>query len=139
MSRDERTQTAYTKLPLVLSANINPGFVHASRRYMTSETAASYAYKQSEPIGKEHHFTKDSVKEFVEKALTLHDGELLCRKLPAHSNCLRHPQILSVMFTEKAGMAVVSSPVWVNDQHTGKPGQPGSKSPKATRKLPRDT
>ncbi|KAL1528742.1 hypothetical protein AB1Y20_010074 [Prymnesium parvum] len=84
---DERTQTARAKMPLVMSANINPGYIQNSRRYLKSESSCAYTFKPAERVDKAHHFVKDPVKDFVEKALTLHDD--------------RH------------GMAVVASPVWV--------------------------
>ncbi|KAL3920947.1 MAG: hypothetical protein SGPRY_005071 [Prymnesium sp.] len=69
-----RTASAYSKMPLVMSANVNPGFIHNRQRYLQSETARAYAFQKTGPVEKDHHFVKDPVKQFVEKALELHDA-----------------------------------------------------------------
>lgn len=82
-----RTESAYRKMPLVMSANVNPGFIHNRQRYLQSETARAYAFQKAGPVEKDHHFVKDPVKQFVEKALELHDGEapLSLRRSPPPS------------------------------------------------------
>ena len=91
---DPRMKACRDHLPRVLSLNINPGYVDRGlppvaptipRTGLSTETGQSFAYR-STAVNKEKHLRKDGMKEYVEKALQLHDA--------------------------RGGMAVVSSPIW---------------------------
>eukprot|EP00966_Prymnesium_polylepis_P043256 1004333-Prymnesium_polylepis.2 len=74
---EERVKAAHITMPRVMSANVNPGFVLGHKRLMKSETATSFTYTLQDKVDKTNNLKRDGLKDFVEKALALHDGVLL--------------------------------------------------------------
>ena len=83
-----RVEWAASLTARMLNANINSAFSVPKGRptAQRTETASQYAYRPPQDLNKDAHLRKDPIKQFVEKALSLHD--------------------------DRKGMPVVSSPVW---------------------------
>lgn len=87
-----RFDACVAHMPRVLNANINSGFVDRNAvigrkagRGLRTETTDKFSYAPTE-VNKDKHLKRDEMKDYVEKALALHDA--------------------------RGGMAVVSSPIW---------------------------
>ena len=86
----------------VLNANINSSFTLSphkggapGKQKKLTETASRFSYIEPRaPVNKDRHLRKDAIKEYVEKALQLHD--------------------------ERGGMPVVASPIWAPKTTGGK-------------------
>ena len=93
-----RIEAAITNLPRNLNANINPAFATGTpKRGPNTESATRYRYRVPPgTLNKDAHLRKDYIKEYVEKALQLHD--------------------------ERGGMPVVASPIWAPKTSSGKGG-----------------
>ena len=87
LTPQQRLAFASAQTTRMLSANTNSAYVRPSEKVLKrpSETWAEYPPKEV-PVDRTHFLKKDTIKEFVEKAMELHD--------------------------ERGGMPVVSSPIW---------------------------
>ena len=81
---EERIRACLMMRSRVLSANVFPGA--DANRHLTSEVGAQFQYRATGKPDKTHNLKRDPTKDYVEKALLVHD--------------------------ERGGMAVVSSPIW---------------------------
>ena len=128
MDVEERTQAALRKQPHLLNGALRSGYTTllvkpaamyadiGGGRFMRSETAFSYRSQQA-PEKNANYRMKDPLKEYTEKALRLHDGGStpLPNSLPVNA----HPGVplcltpaTTVALAERAGMAVIASPIW---------------------------
>ena len=86
----QRTEIAAKMTTRMLSANLNSSYTMPRGKAVTrpSETYAQYYPKSDEvgPVNRDKFLKKDGIKEYVEKALQLHDA--------------------------RQGMPVVASPIW---------------------------
>ena len=84
---NSRVEVAASVTARMLNSNINSAFsTRAPPRNKMTETASHFAYRPAHDLNKEAHLRKDPIKEYVEKALQLHD--------------------------DRKGMPVVASPIW---------------------------
>eukprot|EP00965_Chrysotila_dentata_P129211 4271216-Pleurochrysis_carterae.AAC.2 len=63
---------------VMLYSNIGPAYSYSPSR---SQTHSAHVYEEQHPVAWKHHRVKDDTKQFVEKALHLHDGMLPTKQL----------------------------------------------------------
>jgi hypothetical protein len=93
-SQKRRFDACVARMPRVLNANMVPGYIDRAqatisplvqRTGLVAGSHADYTYRGF-AVNKDRHLKRDEIKDYVEKALRLHDA--------------------------RGGMAVVSSPIW---------------------------